>query len=74
MQTTILINTDDLNTNVIDRIKKMFPHQTIKITIQQVDKTEHRQNNPKNKKNPVEQIKEYEANEKIILQGAHELL
>jgi hypothetical protein len=41
METTIRINTDNLSADIIDGIKKMFPHKTVEITIQQADETEY---------------------------------
>ncbi len=35
METTIKINTDLLNDDVIEGIKKLFPHKTVEITIQE---------------------------------------
>ena len=35
MQTTIKINTDLLNADIIEGIKKLFPHRQVQITIQE---------------------------------------
>lgn len=35
METTIKINTDLLNTDIIEGIQKMFPHKTVEIKIQE---------------------------------------
>ncbi len=37
METTIKINTDLLNADIIEGIKKMFPHKHVEITIQEKD-------------------------------------
>jgi actin-like ATPase involved in cell morphogenesis len=41
METTIRINTDLLTPEIIEGIKKMFPHKTVDITIQSADDTEY---------------------------------
>ncbi len=46
METTIRINTDELTQEVIEGIKKMFPHKTVDITIQSADATEYILTNP----------------------------
>ncbi|MEJ7676751.1 MAG: hypothetical protein WKG06_02500 [Segetibacter sp.] len=35
METTIRINTNLLNTNVIEGIKKLFPHKNLQITVEE---------------------------------------
>lgn len=35
METTIKINTDLLNTDIIEGIKKLFPHKNVQITIEE---------------------------------------
>ncbi len=35
METTIKINTDLLNADIIEGIKKMFPHKQVQITIEE---------------------------------------
>jgi len=68
METTIRINTDDLTVDVIDRIKKMFPHKTVKIIIHETDETKYTKDDPEFTKDLIERIEEYEANQKIILE------
>jgi len=46
METTIRINTDQLTSDIIDGIKKMFPHRIVEITIQPADETEFILSNP----------------------------
>jgi hypothetical protein len=41
METTIRINTDNLTSEIIDGIKKLFPHKNVEITIQPADETEY---------------------------------
>jgi len=35
METTIRINTDALNMDILEGIKKMFPHKQVEITVQE---------------------------------------
>ena len=46
METTIRINTDQLTTDLLESIKKMFPHKVVDITIQPADETEYILSNP----------------------------
>ena len=74
METTIRINTDNLSIDIIDSIKKMFPHKTVEITIQQADETEYILSDPEYAQDLMERIKEYEAKKKTISIKADELL
>ena len=59
METTIRINTDNLSADIIDSIKKMFPHKTVEITIQQADETEYILSDPEYTQDLMERIEEY---------------
>lgn len=61
METTIRINTDLLTPEILEGIKKMFPHLTVNITIQPADDTEYILNNPAYKHEIEERIVAYEA-------------
>ena len=66
METTIRINTDMLTTDmltieIIDGIKKMFPHKTVDIIIQPSDDTDYILSNPAYSRELQERITEYEA-------------
>lgn len=61
METTIKINTDSITQEFIEGIKKLFPHQTVEITIQPADETEYILNNPAFTKVLEDRIAEYEA-------------
>ena len=74
METTIRINTDMLTAEVLDGIKKMFPHKTVDITIQPADDTEYILSNPAYAKELQERIAEYEAKKEVITLKATELL
>ena len=74
METTIRINTDNLSADIIDSIKKMFPHKTVEITIQQADETEYILSDPEYTQDLMERIEEYEAKKKTISIKADELL
>ena len=43
---SIRINTDNLNTDIIESIKTMFPHKNAEIPIQPADETEYILNDP----------------------------
>ena len=73
METTIRINTDNLSTDILDGIKKLFPHKMVEITIQQADETEYILNDPEYTQDLMERIEEYEAKKKTISIKADEL-
>jgi len=62
METTIRINTDLLNTDFIDGIKKLFPHKTVDIIIQVADDTEYILSNPAYANELQERIEGYVKN------------
>jgi hypothetical protein len=74
METTIKINTDLLSVEILEGIKKMFPHRVVEIIIQPADDTEYILNNPAYKNELEERIEEYGAKKKVISLKADELL
>lgn len=60
MKTTIKINTDSITSDLIEGIKKLFPHKTVEITIQLADETEYILNNPVYAQELEERIEAYE--------------
>ncbi len=74
METTIRINSDNLSADIIEAIKKMFPHKNIEITINPADETEYILNNPEYAQELMERIEEYETKQKTIVIKADELL
>ena len=66
METTIRINTDLLNIDVIEGIKKMFPHRTVDIIVQPSDETEYILSNPAYANELQERIAEYERTKKTV--------
>ncbi len=74
METTIHINTDNLSADIIDGIKKMFPHKTVEITIQQADETEYILSDPEYTQDLMERIEEYNTKQKTITEKADELI
>ncbi|HEV8083544.1 MAG TPA: hypothetical protein VGP55_10100 [Chitinophagaceae bacterium] len=74
METTIRINSDNLSADIIEAIKKMFPHKNIEITINPADETEYILNNPEYAQELKERIEEYEIKQKTIVIKADELL
>jgi hypothetical protein len=61
METTIKINTDSITPEFIEGIKKLFPHQTVEITIQPADETEYILKNPAFAHALEDRITEYDA-------------
>jgi len=61
METTIRINTDNLSADIIDGIRKMFPHKIVEITIKQADETAYILSDPEYTQDLMERIAEYEA-------------
>ncbi len=67
METTIKINTDLLNMDILESIKKMFPHKTVEITIQPSDDTDYILGDPAYAKELQDRIQEYERKKETII-------
>ena len=74
METTIKINTDAITPEFIEGIKKLFPHKTVEITIQQADDTEYILSNPIYSQVLQDRITEYEIKKQVISLKADDLL
>ena len=74
METTIRINTDMLTQEIVDGIKKMFPHKTVDIIVQPADDTEYILSNPAYAKEITDRLEEYKAKKNVISIKADELL
>ena len=74
METTIRINTDLLNDEILEGIKKMFPHKTVDIIIQAADETEFILSNPAYATELLERVKSYESKKEVIAVKASDLL
>lgn len=74
METTIRINTDKLNTNIIDAIKRMFPHTTVDIIVQPADETDFILSNSAYAKELEERIAAYDQKKSAIQVKLNELL
>ena len=73
METTIRVHTDNLG-DITERIKHLFPHKTVDITIQPADETDFILENPVFARELQERIEAYEAKKQVILVKAEELL
>jgi len=74
METTIRINTDMLTMDIMDGIKKMFPHKTVDIIIQPSDDTDYIIANPAYAKELEERIADYEIKKEVIVMKSGDLL
>jgi len=74
METTIKINTDLLTPEVIEDIKKLFPHQIVEINIQAADATEYILSSPEYTRILEERIENYETKKNTISLQADDLL
>lgn len=74
METTIRINTDELTTEVLEGIKKMFPHKIVDIIVQPADDTEYILSNPAYANELQERIETYQKKKKTISLKVDELL
>ena len=74
METTIRINTDNLTVDVIEGIKKMFPHKTVEITVQPADETEYILDNPAYANELRERIEEYKTKQNGITLKTDDLI
>jgi hypothetical protein len=74
METTIRINTDQLGNDIIEGIKKMFPHRMVEITVQPADDTEYILNDEAYSQVLQERIEEYNTKKQTISLKADDLL
>ncbi len=74
METTIRINTDMLTTDIMESIKKMFPHKTADIIIQPSDGTDFILGNPAYANELRSRIKDYDTKKEVISLKPEELL
>jgi hypothetical protein len=74
METTIRINTDMLTQDIVDGIKKMFPHKIVDIIVQPADDTDYIMSNPAYTKELIDRINDYNSKKEIISIRADELL
>ena len=74
METTIRINTDLLTSDILEGIKKMFPHKTVDILIQPSDDTEYIMGNPAYERELKERIEEYKKGQNTTTVNLAELL
>jgi hypothetical protein len=74
METTIRINTDMLTGDIIESIKKMFPHKMVEISIQPSDDTDYIKSNPAYEAELKERIADYEARKQVLTVKADELI
>jgi len=74
METTIRINTDLLTPDIIEGIKKLFPHKMVDIIIQSADDTEYILSNAAFANELQERIETYEKKKEVIRLKADELL
>ena len=74
METTIRINTDMLTTDLLEGIKKLFPHKTVDIFIQPSDDTEYIMSNPAYERELKERIEEYKTRQETISMKPEDLL
>ncbi len=63
-----------LTVDIMDGIKKMFPHKTVDITIQPSDDTDYILSNPGYANELRKRIAEYEAKKEVISIKASDLL
>ncbi len=74
METTIRINTDLLNNDIIEGIQKMFPHKVVDITVHSADETEFILENPAFAQELKERISEYKSKQQGITLKPDELI
>ncbi len=74
MDTTIRINTDLLSLDILESIKKMFPHKVVDISIQPADATDYILSNPAYARELEERINEYNSKKEVISLKPNELL
>lgn len=73
METSIKINTDNLGPEVLEAIKKMFPHKDVEITVQYADETEYILSNKSYANELAERIAGYRKTGELILVNPDDL-
>ena len=63
-----------LTADIVDGIKKMFPHKTVDIIIQSADDTDYINSNPAYAQELQERIAEYQTKKEVIAVKQDELL
>jgi hypothetical protein len=74
MEAIFRINTDFLNIDLIENIKKMYPHKEVEITVNPSDSTEFIKSNPAYEKELLQRISDYQSKQEGISLKAEELL
>ncbi len=74
METTIKINTDNLTIDIIEGIRKMFPHKMVEINVQPADDTEFITENKAYAAELKSRIEEYKQKQEGITLKVSELL
>jgi hypothetical protein len=74
METTIRINTDNLTIDIIEGIKKMFPHKNVEITVQPADETEYILHDEAYAAELSERIEAYNKKKQVIQVKADDLI
>ena len=74
METTFRINTDLLNIDLVENIKRMFPHKEVEITVNASDATEYIKSNPDYEKELMERINDYNLRKDGIIMKENDLL
>lgn len=74
METVIRINTDEIGVDLIEGLKKLFPHKTVEITVQAADDTEYILGNPAYANDILQRINEYNSKKQTISIKAEELV
>ncbi|MEY2828368.1 MAG: hypothetical protein RIQ33_226, partial [Bacteroidota bacterium] len=69
MYTTLQANIDELDNSFLQKIKELFKHQKVTITIQSEmdDDTEYLLSNPNNKKRIIESVEQAKNGQTILL-------
>jgi hypothetical protein len=74
METNIKINTDSLNMEFLEGIKKLFPHQEIQISIHATDETDRILSSPQYANEILDRINEFEQKGEVKEMSAKDLL
>ena len=66
MSATFRINTDELDIDLLEKIKTLYPHKEIEILVYEQDETDYLMGSEANKKHLLEAIGRIEKNEGLI--------
>ncbi len=66
MSSTFRVNTDDLDMDLLEKLRALYPHKEIKILVYEQDETDYLLSTEANKRHLLEAIERVEKNDGLI--------